>query len=205
MGFFYSALLFFKLGSSPSKWKLEFTAWSKSKSWIYFYIGLNKNFKIYWSEQGFIGIVSEDQCSLWGLGEFLRINVMLFYHLFKKNHILMIIAKFMFSISSQKSKMSTIDRDFFNTMYTPVHLYTISFLNLKKVTLLWVMQGNIKLYIIWFINFFCFNQQQKQERNKTHKKVDTSNPSPMVYLYYLKMIYLWGDIWRVITYIVDGL
>jgi len=29
--------------------------WSESNSWIYFYIVLNKNWKIYWSEQSFTG------------------------------------------------------------------------------------------------------------------------------------------------------
>ena len=30
--------------------------WSESTSWIYFYIVLNKNWKIYWSEQSFTGL-----------------------------------------------------------------------------------------------------------------------------------------------------
>jgi hypothetical protein len=30
--------------------------WSESNSWIYFYIVLNTNWKIYWSEQSFIGL-----------------------------------------------------------------------------------------------------------------------------------------------------
>ena len=30
--------------------------WSESNSWIYFYIVLNKNWKIYWSEQSFTGL-----------------------------------------------------------------------------------------------------------------------------------------------------
>jgi hypothetical protein len=30
--------------------------WSESNSWIYFYIVLNKNWKIYWCEQSFISL-----------------------------------------------------------------------------------------------------------------------------------------------------
>ena len=41
--------------------------WSESYSLIYFYIVLNKNIKIYWSEQSFTGLEPEDQCSSWGL------------------------------------------------------------------------------------------------------------------------------------------
>jgi hypothetical protein len=41
--------------------------WSESNSLIYFYIVLNKNIKIYWSEQSFTGLEPEDQCSSWGL------------------------------------------------------------------------------------------------------------------------------------------
>jgi hypothetical protein len=41
--------------------------WSESNSWIYFYRVLNKNWKMYWSEQSFTGLGKEDRCSLWGL------------------------------------------------------------------------------------------------------------------------------------------
>jgi hypothetical protein len=41
--------------------------WSESNSWIYFYIVLNKNWKIYWSEQSFAGFGPEDRCSSQGL------------------------------------------------------------------------------------------------------------------------------------------
>jgi hypothetical protein len=41
--------------------------WSESNSWIYFYIVLNKNWKIYLCEQSFTGLEPEDRFSLWGL------------------------------------------------------------------------------------------------------------------------------------------
>ena len=41
--------------------------WSNSNSWIHFYIYLNKNCKIYWSEQSFTGLGPEDRCSSRGL------------------------------------------------------------------------------------------------------------------------------------------
>ena len=41
--------------------------WSKSNSWIYFYKYLNKNWKIYRSEQSFAGVGPEDWCWSWGL------------------------------------------------------------------------------------------------------------------------------------------
>jgi len=41
--------------------------WSESNLWIYFYIVLNKNWKIYWSEQSFTGLGPEYRCSSWGL------------------------------------------------------------------------------------------------------------------------------------------
>jgi hypothetical protein len=41
--------------------------WSESNSIIYFYILLNKNWKIYWSKQSFTGLGPENWCSLWGL------------------------------------------------------------------------------------------------------------------------------------------
>ena len=44
--------------------------WSKSNSSIYFrYIYLNKNWKIYWSEQSFTELQLEDRCSLWCLSD----------------------------------------------------------------------------------------------------------------------------------------
>ena len=45
--------------------------WFESNSWIYFYIYiyLNKNWKMYWSEQSFNGLGQKDQCSPWGLSE----------------------------------------------------------------------------------------------------------------------------------------
>ena len=48
-----------------SKWKFEFTG--LNQSCIYFYIVLNKNWKIYWSEQSFTGLGPENRCSSWGL------------------------------------------------------------------------------------------------------------------------------------------
>ena len=51
-----------------SKWQLEFTDRFESNSWIYFYIVLKKNWKIYWSEQSFTGFGRDDRCSSWGLG-----------------------------------------------------------------------------------------------------------------------------------------
>jgi hypothetical protein len=36
--------------------------WSESNSWIYFYIILNKNCQIYWSEHSFTGLGLEDRC-----------------------------------------------------------------------------------------------------------------------------------------------
>jgi hypothetical protein len=39
--------------------------WSESNLLIYFYVVLKKN---YWSEQSFIGLGPEYQCSSWGLG-----------------------------------------------------------------------------------------------------------------------------------------
>ena len=43
--------------------------WFKSNSWINFHIHvvLNKNWKIYWSEQSFTGLGPKDRCSSWGL------------------------------------------------------------------------------------------------------------------------------------------
>jgi hypothetical protein len=41
--------------------------WFESNSWIYFYIVLNKNFKIYWSEHSCTDPGPEDRCSSWGL------------------------------------------------------------------------------------------------------------------------------------------
>ena len=41
--------------------------WSESKFWIYFYIILNKNWKMYCSEQSFTGVGPEYQGSLWRL------------------------------------------------------------------------------------------------------------------------------------------
>ena len=41
--------------------------WSESNSWIYFYIVLNKNWTIYWSEQSCTGLGPEDRWSSWWL------------------------------------------------------------------------------------------------------------------------------------------
>ena len=49
---------------------LEMKIWiycTESNSWIYFYIVLNKNWKIYWSGESFTGLGPEDQCSSQGL------------------------------------------------------------------------------------------------------------------------------------------
>jgi hypothetical protein len=47
--------------------------WSKSNSWIYFCVVLNKNWKMFWSGQSFSGLGPEDLCWSWGL---------MHYHLF---------------------------------------------------------------------------------------------------------------------------
>ena len=52
--------VFLKIMYQFSKWKFGFTG-------IYFYISLNKNWKIYWSEQSFTGLGPEDRCSSRGL------------------------------------------------------------------------------------------------------------------------------------------
>jgi hypothetical protein len=49
-----------------SKWKFEFTGPNQILEFI-LYIYLNKSWKIYWSEQSFTGLRSEEQCSSWGL------------------------------------------------------------------------------------------------------------------------------------------
>jgi hypothetical protein len=41
--------------------------WSESKSSIYFYKVLRKDWTIYWSEQSFAGLGPEGRCSSWGL------------------------------------------------------------------------------------------------------------------------------------------
>jgi hypothetical protein len=41
--------------------------WSESNSLIYFYIVLNKNWKMYRSEHSFTGLGPKDRCSSWGL------------------------------------------------------------------------------------------------------------------------------------------
>ena len=53
--------------------------WFKSNSWIYLYIHvvLNKNWKIYWSEQSFTGLGSEDRCSSWGLQDYQSLFLLL--------------------------------------------------------------------------------------------------------------------------------
>ena len=48
------------------KMKIWINYWSESNSWIYFYIVLNKNWKIYWSQQSLTGL-GTDQCSSWRL------------------------------------------------------------------------------------------------------------------------------------------
>jgi hypothetical protein len=53
---------------SPSVLKIKnWIYWSEANYWIYFYINLNKNWKIYWSEQNFSGLGGKDRCSSWGL------------------------------------------------------------------------------------------------------------------------------------------
>jgi hypothetical protein len=42
---------------------------SESYSWIYFYIFINKIWKIYWSEQCITGLGPEDRWSSWGLNQ----------------------------------------------------------------------------------------------------------------------------------------
>jgi hypothetical protein len=49
-----------------SKWKLDLTGPNQREK-IHFYIVLNKNWKIKWSEQNLTGLGPEDQCSSWGL------------------------------------------------------------------------------------------------------------------------------------------
>jgi hypothetical protein len=41
---------------------------------LYTYVVLNKDFKIYWSEQSFTGLVQEDLCSSWGLEYFYNVH-----------------------------------------------------------------------------------------------------------------------------------
>ena len=50
-----------------SPWNENRIYWSKSNSWIYFYIVLNKNWKVYRSKQSFTGLGPEDRCPSWGL------------------------------------------------------------------------------------------------------------------------------------------
>jgi len=53
---------------SPSVLKIKnWIYWSEANYWIYFYINLNKNWKIYWSEQNFSGLGAKDRCSSWEL------------------------------------------------------------------------------------------------------------------------------------------
>ena len=53
---------------SPSVLKIKnWIYWSEANYWIYFYINLNKNWKIYWSEFFFSGFGAKDRCSSWGL------------------------------------------------------------------------------------------------------------------------------------------
>ena len=41
--------------------------WSKANYLVYFYMVLNKNWKIYWSKQSFTDIAPEERCSTFGL------------------------------------------------------------------------------------------------------------------------------------------
>jgi hypothetical protein len=63
----YSTLHF----NCPRNENLNLLVWIKIIEIIY-YIYLNKNWKIYWSEQSFIGLGLEDRCSSWQL--YLDIN-----------------------------------------------------------------------------------------------------------------------------------
>jgi hypothetical protein len=47
--------------------------WSESNSWIYLYLVLYKNWKIWWSKQSFTGLGPEDRCSSWGLNKVLLV------------------------------------------------------------------------------------------------------------------------------------
>jgi len=46
------------------------------KLFLYTFVVLNKNWKMYWSEQSFTGFRPEDRCSLWGLHIFCQHNSM---------------------------------------------------------------------------------------------------------------------------------
>jgi hypothetical protein len=68
------ALLWWSLGLrawkkfiiQSSKWKFSFTGPNQILEFI-LHIYLNKNWKIYWSEQSSTGLGPEDRCLLWGL------------------------------------------------------------------------------------------------------------------------------------------
>ena len=53
-----------------SKWKFEFTGLNQILEFIFTCLVLNKNWKMYWSEQSFTGLGPEDRCSTWGLSNF---------------------------------------------------------------------------------------------------------------------------------------
>ena len=59
--------------------------WSESNSLSYFYILLNKNWKIYWFEQSLTGLGLDDRCSSRGLSEcFLHFYPFKYIHLIVK-------------------------------------------------------------------------------------------------------------------------
>jgi hypothetical protein len=66
--YLFSSLIFLSKNSPVLEMKI-WIYWSESNSWIYFYIylNINKNWKIYWSEQYSTGLGPEHRCSWWGL------------------------------------------------------------------------------------------------------------------------------------------
>ena len=64
---------------------------SESNSWTYFGVVLNKNWKIYWSEQNFTGFGLEDWCSSWGL------------HLNQENHCLSTVGSYYLQQTTEQS------------------------------------------------------------------------------------------------------
>ena len=76
----------FDILRQSSKWTFELTGPKQILEFIIF-IYLNKNWKIYWSEQSVTDLGSEDQCSSWGL---LRrtVSVIIVVSIFKNSTIM---------------------------------------------------------------------------------------------------------------------
>ena len=66
--FLLGTMLKFSHKVQSSKWKFWFTGPNKILEFIFIYnVFLNKNWKIYWSEQSFTGLGPEERCLSWGL------------------------------------------------------------------------------------------------------------------------------------------